>query len=90
MTLVEERTSTRVLTVLPGPRTRLHKPWCLRIRRVPLRRRKTDSVMVFAVPYACWTKIKLVGLGTLKTSMHASMLARVRHGRLDGILLLLT
>ena len=90
MTLVEERTSTRKLTVLPGPRTRLHKPWCLHIHRVPLRRGRTDSVMVFTVPYACWTKTKLVGLETLKTSMHANMLARVRHGRLDGILLLLT
>ena len=87
---MEERTSTRKLTVLPGPRTRLHKHWCLRIRRVPLRRRRTDSVMVFAVPYAYWTKINLVGLGTLKTSTHANMLARVKYGRLDGVLLLLT
>ena len=76
--------------MLPGPRTRLHKPWCLRIRHVPLRRRKTDNVMVFAVPYVCWTKIELVGLGVLKTSMHANILARARHGRLDGVLLLLT
>ena len=29
-------------------------------------------------------------LGALKTSMHASMLAQAGHGRLDGILLLLT
>ena len=86
----EERASTRELTVLLGPRTRLHKPWCLRIRHVPLRRRRTDSVMVFAVPYVCWTKIELVDLGVLKTSMRANMLARARHGRLDGILLLLT
>ena len=42
------------------------------------------------VPYVCWTKIELVDLGVLKTSMHANMLARARHGRLDGILLLLT
>ena len=35
-------------------------------------------------------KTKLVDLGALKTSMHASMLARAGHGRLDGILLLLT
>ena len=49
-----------------------------------------DSVMVFAVPYVCWTKIELVDLGVLKTSMHANMLAQPRHGRLDGILLLLT
>ena len=46
--------------------------------------------MVFAVPYVFWTKIELVDLGVLKTSMHTNMLARVRHGRLDGILLLLT
>ena len=89
MTLVEEQTSTRKLTVLPGPRTRLHKPWCLHIRRVPLRRCRTDSVMVFAVPYVRWDKIELVDLGVLKTSMHASVLARAGHGRLDGILLLL-
>ena len=54
------------------------------------RRRRTDSVMVFAVPYVRWDKIKLVDLGVLKTNMHANMLARARHGRLDGILLLLT
>ena len=59
-------------------------------RRAPLRRRRTDSVMVFAVPYVCWTKIKLVDLGVLKTSMHADMLAQARHSSLDGILLLLT
>ena len=46
--------------------------------------------MVLTVPYVCWTKIELVDLGMLKTSMHANMLARARHGRLDGILLLLT
>ena len=46
--------------------------------------------MVFAVPYVCWAKIKLVDLGVLKTSMHANMLERARHDRLDGILLLLT
>ena len=46
--------------------------------------------MVLAVPYVHWTKIELVDLGVLKTSMHASMLARARHGHLDGILLLLT
>ena len=50
----------------------------------------TDNVMVFAGPYVRWTKIELVDLGVLKTSMHANMLARARHGRLDGILLLLT
>ena len=60
------------------------------MHRAHLRRRRTDSVMVFAVPYACWTKIELVDLGVLKTSMHANMLARARHGCLDGILLLLT
>ena len=90
MTLVEEQTLMRKLTVLRGPRTRLHKPWCLHIRRAPLRKRKTDSVMVFAVPYACWTKIELVDLRTLKTSMHANVLTQARHGRPDGILLLLT
>ena len=60
------------------------------MHRAHLRRRRTDSVMVLAVPYVCWAKIELVGLGALKTSMHANMLARVRHGRLDGVLLLLT
>ena len=60
------------------------------MHRAHLRRRRTDSVMVFAVPYVCWTKIELVDLGALKTSMHASALARVWHGGLDGILLLLT
>ena len=60
------------------------------MRHAHLRRRKTDSVMVFAVPYVCWTEIELVDLEVLKTSMHANMLARARHGRLDGILLLLT
>ena len=60
------------------------------MHRTHLKKRRTDSVMVFAVPYVCWTKIELVDLGMLKTSMHANMLARARHGRLDGILLLLT
>ena len=46
--------------------------------------------MAFAAPYVRWAKIKLVDLGTFKTSMHASRLARAGHGRLDGILLLLT
>ena len=46
--------------------------------------------MVFAVPYARWAKIKLVDLAEFKTSMHASMLAPAKCGRLDGILLLLT
>ena len=46
--------------------------------------------MVFAVPYVCWTKIKLVDPGALKTSMHINVPARARRGRLDGILLLLT
>ena len=86
----EERTSTRELTVLPGPRTRLRRPWRPYMHRAHLRRRRTDSVMVFAVPYVCWTKIKLVDPGALKTSMHVNVLARARHGRPDGILLLLT
>ena len=58
--------------------------------RAHLRRRRTDSIMVLAVPYVYWTKIELVDLGVLKTSMHANTLAQERHGRLDGILLLLT
>ena len=58
--------------------------------RAHLKRRRTDSVMVFAVPYFRWDKLKLVDLGVLKTSMHANVLARARHGHLDGILLLLT
>ena len=82
--------STRKLTMLPGPRTRLHKPRRPYMFLTHLRRHRTDSVMVFAVPYVCWTKIELVDLGVLKTSMHASVLARAGHGRLDGILLLLT
>ena len=60
------------------------------MHRAHLRRRRTDSIMVFAVPYVHWTKIELVDLGVLETSMHANMLARARRGRLDGILLLLT
>ena len=60
------------------------------MHRTHLRRRRTDSVMVFAVPYVRWDKIKLVDLEVLKTSMHANVLARARHGRLDGMLLLLT
>ena len=76
--------------MLPGPRTRPRRPRRLYMHRAHLRRRKTDSVMVFAVPYVCWTKIELVDLGVLKTSMHANVLARARHGRLDGMLLLLT
>ena len=75
---------------MPGPRTRLHRPRRPYMHRAHLRRRRTDSVMVFAVPYVCWTKIELVGLGVLKTSMRANMLAQARRGRLDGILLLLT
>ena len=82
--------STRKLMMLPGPRTRLHKPRRPHMFHAHLKRRKTDSVMVFAVPYVRWGKIELVDLGVLKNSMHANMLARARHGRLDGILLLLT
>ena len=88
--LAEERTSTRELTALPGPRTRLRRPWRPYMYRTHLRRRRTDNVMVFAVPYVRWDKIELVDLGVLKTSIHANVLARARHGRLDGILLLLT
>ena len=40
-----------------------------------LRRHRTDSIMVLAVPYVCWAKIELVDLGVLKTSMHANTLA---------------
>ena len=76
--------------MLPGPRTRLRRPRRPYMSRAHLRRRRTDSVMVFAVPYVRWDKIELVDLGVLKTNMHANMLARARHGRLDGILLLLT
>ena len=76
--------------MLPGPRIRLRRPQRPYMHRACLRRRRIDSVMVFAVPYVCWTKIELVDLGVLKTSMHVNMLARARHGRLDGILLLLT
>ena len=89
-TPAEERASTREPTVLPGPRTELRRPRRPYIHRAHLRRRGTDNVMVLAVPYVRWTKIELVDLGMLNTSMHASMLARARHGRLDGILLLLT
>ena len=76
--------------VLPGPRTRLHRPRRPYTHRAHLRRRGTDSVMLHTVPYIRWTKIELVDLGVLKTSMHANTLAQERHGRLDGILLLLT
>jgi hypothetical protein len=76
--------------VLPGPRTRPRRPRRPYMYRAHLRRRRTDSVMVFAVPYVRWTKIEPVDLGVPKTSMHANMLARARHGRLVGILLLLT
>ena len=85
----EERASTRELMVLPGPRTRLRRPRHPYMHRAHLRRCRTDSVMVLAVPYVCWAKIELVDLGVLKTSMHANVLARARHGRLDGMLLLL-
>ena len=63
LTLVEEPTSTRTLAVLSGPRTKLRRPRRPFMHRAHLRRRRTDSVMVFAVPYVCWTKIKLVGQG---------------------------
>ena len=76
--------------MLPGPRTRLHRPRRPYMYRAHLRRRRTESVMVFTVPYVHWDKIELVDLGVLKTSMHANVLARARLGRLDGILLLLT
>ena len=80
----------RELMVLPGPRTRLRRPRRPYMHRAHLRKRGTDSVMVLVVRYVRWTKTEPVDLGVLKTSMHASMLARARHGRLDGILLLLT
>ena len=76
--------------MLPGPRTRLRRPRRPYMHRAHLRRRKTDSLMAFAVPYVYWTKIERVDLRVLKTSMHPNMLARARHGRLDRILLLLT
>ena len=66
---------TRELTVLPGPRTRLRRPQHPYVFRAHLRRRRTDSVMVLAVPYVCWAKIELVDLVVLKTSMHANVLA---------------
>ena len=89
-TPAEEQPSMRVLTVLPSPRTRQHRPRHQYAHRARLRRRGTNSIMVFVAPYVRWAKIKLVDLGTLKTSMHASMLAPAKCGRLDGILLLLT
>ena len=76
--------------MLLGPRTRLRRPQRPYMYHAHIRRRRTDSVMVFAVPYVRWDKIELVDLGVLKTSMHVNMLARARHGRLDGMLLLLT
>ena len=76
--------------MLPGQRKRLHRPRRPYMYRAHLRRRRTDNVMVFAVPYVRWDKIELVDLEVLKTSMHANVLAQARHGRLDGILLLLT
>ena len=76
--------------MLPGPRTRLRRPRRPYMHRAHLRRRRTDSVMVFAGPYVRWTKIELVDLRVLKTSVPANMLARAGHGRPDEILLLLT
>ena len=76
--------------MLPGPRTRLPRPRRPYMHRAHLRRRRTDSVMVLVVPYVCWAKIKLVDPGALKTSMHANVPARARHGRPDRIMLLLT
>ena len=89
-TPAEERASMRVLTVLPSPRTRQHRPRRPYVHRAHLRRRGTNSVMAFAAPYVRWVKIKLVDLTEFKTSMHASMLAPARCGRRDGMLLLLT
>ena len=80
----------RKLTTLPGPRARRRRPRRPPLFRAHLRRRMTDNVMVLVVPYVSWAKIKLVDPGALKTSMHASVLTRAGHGRLDGILLLLT
>ena len=45
------------------------------MHRAHLKRRRTDSIMLFVVPYVRWTKIELVDLGVLKTCMHANMLA---------------
>src|SRR3954470_16227986 len=60
------------------------------MHRAHLRRRRTGSVVVLMVPYARWTQIELADLGMLQASMRANVLARAKHGRLDGILLLLT
>ena len=51
-TPAEEWTLTRKLMMLPGPRTRLHKPRRLYMFHATLRRRKINSVMALAVPYA--------------------------------------
>ena len=45
------------------------------MHRAHLRRRGTGSVMVLTVPCVCWSKIGLVDLRVLKTSMHANVLA---------------
>ena len=89
-TPAEEWTSTRVPTALPSPRTRLRRPRRPYAHRAHLRKGETSSVIAFAAPYVRWPKIKLVVRVAFKTSMHASMLAPVRCGRLDGTLLLLT
>ena len=89
-TPAEEWTSTRVPTALPSPRTRLRRPRRPYAHRAHLRKGGTSSVIAFTAPYVRWPKIKLVVRVAFKTSMHASMLARAGHGRLDGILLLLT
>ena len=80
----------RKLTTLPGPRARWRRPRRPHLFRAHLRRRRTNNVMVLAVPYVCWAKIKLVDPEALKTIMHTSVPARARHGRPDGIMLLLT
>ena len=86
----EEWTSTRVPTALPSPRTRPRRPRRPYAHRAHLRKGGTSSVIAFAAPYVRWPKIKLVVRVAFKTSIHASMLALVRCGRLDGTLLLLT
>ena len=89
-TPTEKRAPTVGLTSSPDPRTRPRK------RRRPCRHRtlpkrcKVNNALVLLAPCSHWSKAKLVGRGTLEASMHVSMLAQVRYGRQDGMLLLLT
>ena len=74
----------------PDPRTRprkLRRPYT---HRTPLRRCGINNAMVPLAPCSRWNKAGPAERGTLKANVHVNTLARARHGRLDGMLLLLT